>query len=448
MKISIIDNNLHIRTATDQLAKKLLSPFCGMNTHINFVSHETKEPRLLTAGGELTGVHLLQGLPKSRPGIHHIGGSGTYLNEALIKTLGETIERYSQLVAEVNSQHKIVFATYHEMHNRNEDIIDSKKLNFFSDEQFSLEKFPFQKFQENKPMGWVKAFSLTQKKNIWVPAQLLFVGYTIKRQEGEPWIFSSVTTGTAAHTTPQLALRSALLELTQLDSAMGHWYTNTQAPLIQFDERTRIVEKYILETLPVHAVMPKFFWIKNADLSDFTIACVFETSGIPKVAVGLGADTSLNDAICKAYLEATGVVALSKIILIDKELSLAVKSFDEKHAYNLDTNVGYYACGKNYAKFKDRFDDSFCIKASDLPADLSRLEYSDIQCLTEKFTCLGKDLFYLDMTASEAKTLGFSVARVWSPDTLSLCLPSAPPITHMRFKAYGGVTHVAPHPYP
>lgn len=448
MKISVADNNLHAKTATDRLAKRLLSPFCGMNTHINFVSHETREPRLLTAGGELTGVHLLQGLPKSRPGIHHIGGSGTYLNEVLIKTLGETVERYSQLVAEVSGQHKIIFATYDEMRQRNENVIEPSKLNFFSDAQLAQEKFPFEAFQAYRPMSWVKAFSLTTSKNVWVPAQLLFVGYTIKRKEGEPWVFSSVTTGTASHTKPHFALRNALLELTQLDSAMGHWYTDTIAPMIEWDERTQAVKKYIQETMPSHALMPKFFWIKNVDLLDFTIACVFETQDIPKVAVGLGADTCLNNAIRKAYLEAAGVVALSKLILLDKDLSAAVKSFDVKRAYNLDTNVGYYACGGNYTQFKDRFNEVHRVKTSDLPEDVPKQEHNDIHQLINKFTSSGKNLFYLDVTAAEAKEVGFSVARVWSPDTLSLCLPSAPPSAHPRFKAYGGVTHVAPHPYP
>ena len=68
--------------------------------------------------------------------------------------------------------------------------------------------------------------------------------------------------------------------------------------------------------------------------------------------------------------------------------------------------------------------------------------------LINQFISTGKELLYLNLTTHEAKELGFVVTRVWSPDSLSLCLPSMVQKAHARFQAYGGVKHVHPHPYP
>jgi hypothetical protein len=54
----------------------------------------------------------------------------------------------------------------------------------------------------------------------------------------------------------------------------------------------------------------------------------------------------------------------------------------------------------------------------------------------------------LDLTSADVRQLGFTILRVWSPDLISLCPPSMPPLAHVRFAAYGGAAHVRPHPYP
>jgi len=68
--------------------------------------------------------------------------------------------------------------------------------------------------------------------------------------------------------------------------------------------------------------------------------------------------------------------------------------------------------------------------------------------LIAAFKETGKELAFLDLTTPDIADLGFRVARVWSPDTLSLSLPSAAPVLHPRFRAYGGVIRESPHPYP
>ena len=82
----------------------------------------------------------------------------------------------------------------------------------------------------------------------------------------------------------------------------------------------------------------------------------------------------------------------------------------------------------------------------------SKIKFSSdeecLQFLIDAFESSQKDLFYTDISSLEAKELGFHIARVWSKDLISLSLPSAVPVLHPRFQAYGGVKHEYPHPYP
>jgi hypothetical protein len=81
----------------DHLTRRMLSPLCGLDRRVGYVLRGRHGPRFLVAGGELTGVHVLLGEPE--PGSYHIGGTGVFPREALVRTLGETVERYAQFVA-------------------------------------------------------------------------------------------------------------------------------------------------------------------------------------------------------------------------------------------------------------------------------------------------------------------------------------------------------------
>jgi ribosomal protein S12 methylthiotransferase accessory factor YcaO len=91
-------------------------------------------------------------------------------------------------------------APYTEMVQSDKRIPDSEKLQFFSEEQYADPAFPFQPFEGGRRMGWVKTISVINGSEVYVPAQLVLLGYTVNHHEGEPWLSSAVTTGTAAHT--------------------------------------------------------------------------------------------------------------------------------------------------------------------------------------------------------------------------------------------------------
>ncbi|MFZ1218237.1 MAG: YcaO-like family protein [Chthoniobacterales bacterium] len=437
----------HIPASTDQLVQRMLCPLTGLNQTIGFVLHDPMEPRLAVAGGEMTGVHVLRGSRPPRPGAYHIGGAGTSYAEALIKTLGETIERYSHFAALAGGL-PISAASLRTMRATGAAAMLPNTSELYSVEQLTRPGFPFVALGDDDEIGWIQAGSLKTGEIVAVPAQQMLVGYA--RAAGEPPFTAGVTTGSAAHTSPGSALRNALLEVVQIDSAIGCWYGRQRPVRIALDGRVALALGAINRTLHRHGPSLRFFWMPNADLPGFSIACLVESGDVPRIGVGLGCDLRLSHAIYKAFLEGVAVAHLAKIVLFRQRVEATAGVADAPTGlfYDLDSNVGHYAEGYDAEVIAMCFPDQPAIAASDMGEDNCGSPNDDAALLVEAMAATGKRLAILDLTTPDVADLGFTALRVWSPDTLSLPLPSAPAVCHPRFAAYGGVVHARPHPLP
>ena len=428
-----------------ELLRRMFCPLSGIAQDIGFAKRGPLEPHLAIAGGDLTGVHLLRGLPPPKAGAYHIGGSGTTYGEAVIRTLGETLERYAQFVALVGGRLHTRLASLDELRAEDRRVLAPPGMRLFSDEQHTRPGFPFTAIDESTAVGWIECRSALDGALVWAPAQMALVAYA--REPGEPRHAVGVTTGSAAHRSLELAARNALLELIQIDAAMGHWYGARPALAIPSCARTSAVERVLRSRLHPDAAVPRFFWLPSADLPGFAVACLFEGDVVPRLAAGLGADTRLDRAMYKAFLEAAAVAQLAKVILFRQAIENGGDGTDPRSLYDLDGNVGFYALAAREA-IGMRFAEAEPVAVSELPPDGGADAATDVRRLVAGFRETGKELVFLDLTTDDVRSLGFCVVRFWSPDVLSLSLPSAPPVLHPRFAAYGGVTHEAPHPYP
>lgn len=447
MKVLASGNTLRLEPRTQILLNRMLCPLTGLSQEIGFVLRSPADPSLNIAGGEMTGVHVLRGAPPPERGAYHIGGCGFTYQEALIKTLGETLERYAQYMLFGEKRTEIRFASLDEMSRNEQAVLSVPSLQLFDDKQLARPGFPFSKITSETKIGWIPGVLLPSGQACWIPAQQGAVGY--HGRPGEPRFAEGVTTGTAAHTLPAKAVRNALLELMQIDAAMGHWYGRGRSVSIGWGPRTSAVQRVIEGRLPRHASQVSYHWLQSADLPGFAIACIVRAPEVPKVAVGLGSDLVLDRAIYKAFLEASAVAQLAKVILLREQLDRATQPRErsDPHIYGLDANVARYACS-DPEFIVDRFSEGGSVSAEDLPPDLDLDTEEIVRHLSDSFFRSGKRLAFLDFTVSDAAALGFYVARVWSPDMLTLSLPSAPPTLHPRFSAYGGFDRDEPHPYP
>jgi ribosomal protein S12 methylthiotransferase accessory factor len=433
--------------ATSLLLRRMVCPLTGLAQSVGFARRGALEPRVAVAGGDMTGVHVLGNRRPPREGAYHIGGSGTTFAEVAIRTLGETVERYAQFTPDQAARRESVVASLEEMRAQGRRIVANETCRFFTDDQLARDGFPFAPLTAETPIGWTSAISLPGGDDCWAPAQQVLVGYV--KQPNEPQYMPGVTTGTAAYTSVAGAVRNALLELVQIDAAVGHWYGSSSAVEIKPDARTDAPVRLIGRLLRPGGPVPRFLWLPSADLPGFAVACVLEWDELPRLAVGLGCDLTLSRAMHKAFLEGAAVAQLAKVILFRQATTGATPGAADGGAiYDLDTNVAHYAVHSDEPAAVEKLSDCERRAALDLPADRVGTPADDVRTLLDAFADRAKHLVLLDLTTTDVRALGFRVIRLWSPDLLALPLPSAPPLEHPRFADYGGAAHDAPHPYP
>jgi thiazole/oxazole-forming peptide maturase SagD family component len=439
--------------AVERLARRLVHPLCGLDSRVGFVLRGRAEPRFAVAGGELSGVHRLLG--KAEPGAYHIGGVGLSRAEALIRALGESVERYCQLLSVAGGTVPVRVGTVADARAAG-PVVDPGGLALFTAEQHARPGFPFEPATPEARYGWVELAELPGGAAVQVPAQLALVGYAPHRGHGEPWLAPAVTTGTATHRTQALAARGALLELIQIDAAMGYWYGPAAAPRIAPGDRLRpllrLLDRYLGGTVTAafHALSGP--GLPGPGLPAHVIACVLRQppGRLPVAVAGLGCDTRLADAGYRALLEAVGVLQLARVVMANAALEPpdAVALPVEDSIYDLDSNVAHYATGGGTDVLAAKFPATGAVGEDELAPDWSGPADAAVQRLTDHLLGAGVRLYQRDLTTVDAADLGLVTARVWSPDLLALAMPSAPPLAHPRFAAYGGAAHARPHPYP
>ncbi|HEY6797036.1 MAG TPA: YcaO-like family protein [Kineosporiaceae bacterium] len=434
----------------EALRRRMHTPVGGLLVSMGFLIRERSQPRAIIGSGDVTGVHILNRQPPPRPGSFHLGGAGLYPFEARIRILAETLERYAGHAAAAAGRPPVRLATWQQLAAEGQACLTPDDLTLFSTDQFRRPGFPFAPFAPDAQIGWVRLPSLPGGPATHVPAQWFLLGYV--PQAGEPWMGTAVTTGTAAHTDPGRALLSAVEELVQLDATMGHWYGATESIRIRHDARTRVLQRMIERQLRFEGPQPEFHLLPSADLPGFTVACLLRRppGQVPRIAVGQGSGGDLVQAMYRGLLEAVAVQWLAAWVAIEERTGAtqAVSDHLARGLFDLEGNIALAAGDEGGEAVEQRFARCSEVAAGDLPPDHCGDVRDAVRRVVAAFRDTGKRLYHANLTTPDVQSLGFTVIRVWSPDTLSLTLPGAPEARHRRFGAYGGFVDAGPHPYP
>jgi ribosomal protein S12 methylthiotransferase accessory factor len=155
------------------------------------------------------------------------GGAGLTSSEARAAAIGESIERYSCSVYDIN---EFRLATWNELDKDGLAALEPAKIPLFSAAQYSQSEFLFSPFTEDTPVRWVMAWSMQQRKAVLVPATFVFVPYAPKHPEVR--IVDSVSTGLACSLDPWQAILSGLCESIERDAVMITWLARLGVPRI------------------------------------------------------------------------------------------------------------------------------------------------------------------------------------------------------------------------
>ncbi len=386
--------------------RRSCSPYTGIVRSLDECLPASSEPALFRFSCAVARGRWLLG--SSLDHLAGVGGSGRTRAEASAAAVGEALERYS---ATYVPHERLVTASAAEL---GAEAVDPRRFALFSERQYRTVGFPFQRFTPDSRIPWVQGWAIDDRRPVWLPAELVFLGEVIP--DGSPRIGYSTSSGAACASDAGEALARGLCEVLERDAFMIVWANRLSLPLVdtEGDERLAELERELFAAAGLrHSVV---------DLSCFhrlpsLLGVVRAPEGFPG-ALGLGAGTSatVERAWWKALAEAfASRSAGAKLELID------TRPLDDPDAVvSFESHIRYYADHSHAATtaFLDGGGERTGAAAIPELDGVSADEHA--AQLSARIETAGSTAYAVDVTSPDVRELGLSVVKVVAPELCSL----------------------------
>ena len=368
---------------------------------------------------------------------YHLSGYSQDLDDALIRLLGESFERYSAVMASI--VYKDELKSYDDL--TNELRLPNNLFDIYSNKQKEIinninKSFSLSTFNKNE-CKYIKLKNYFDKKYYFVPMQSFFITGHIYDQN---ILNFSFTTGTSMHTNLYNSMVNSIIEQYQVHIFMKFWYFKSSKLFLinENDIKTKFKRIYLNN----NKIQKHFFYIKDELEGLFTIFCFLVSDEFHYYSIGVQSDLSLDNAIIRAYEEAETVRRSSQMrILTEPELFNVNININDNEIIDLDNNVLYWAL--DYKSKPSKYFKKLYEQAKKINYEILISCEQKLITLEDKLNYLINDLrthykyiFIKDITSPELAD-DFYVIRVYIPEMFTIFLPSFPPMNHDYIQKHG-----------
>lgn len=382
---------------------------------------------------------------------YHLSGYGIYRDEAIIRLLGEGVERYALFTANLYFEEKLKYASYNQLKEKYpNNVIPFEYVKIYSDEDCNkLNSLGIlENITEDDILSWVLLPSLfDREKEYYVPAQNFFLSHIIRREKKEKVFIGGFSKGSASHKNIKLALKSAITEIVECDACMIKWYTDSKVKEVVIDDD--VLNETINTILrDIDYKIRVFDYTIDKKLGYvFTVMLINKSEKSPYIVVGASSGLNPKKVIYRAFMEALAILTLN----INGPLSMPADYLETKYQktyLNLDSNVNYWASLDDKDK-KLKFINSKVTEKIELRKYKNLEENTDLEYLFNGLYNISKYAVYLDITPTEIADKDLHVMRVYVPELVQMSMPAFPYSKHHRIIKNGGISNNEfPHPLP
>ena len=382
---------------------------------------------------------------------YHLSGYGIYRDEAIIRLLGEGVERYALFTANLYFEEKLKYASYNQLKEKYpNNVIPFEYVKIYSDEDCNkLNSLGIlENITEDDILSWVLLPSLfDREKEYYVPAQNFFLSHIIRREKKEKVFIGGFSKGSASHKNIKLALKSAITEIVECDACMIKWYTDSKVKEVIIDDD--VLNETINTILrDIDYKIRVFDYTVDKKLGYvFTVMLINKREKSPYIVVGASSGLNPKKVIYRAFMEALAILTLN----INGPLSMPADYLETKYQktyLNLDSNVNYWASLDDKDK-KLKFINSKVTEKIELRKYKNLEENTDLEYLFNGLYNISKYAVYLDITPTEIADKDLHVMRVYVPELVQMSMPAFPYSKHPRIIKNGGISNNEfPHPLP
>jgi len=376
------------------------------------------------------------------------GGADVGLEGAVNRAMGELLERYAALAYDGTGK---VVASYRDLCSGGHKVVPFDYLSLYTREQFQRPGFIFAKFTPDTPLGWFAGTDLTDGSLVYVPGQLISLGY--RRAPDEPsTCFYSTSSGCALATSPEGALLGGLLECIERDAFVIRWYARLPPPVLPLDPATVLgrhlgAQRQGLELRLLDMTIDGSVPVVGA-------TCIERTDRPCFFILGCAAALDVRTAARKALIEVgQGRPFVKSLAYQDKPAG------EDTEFKDFDSNVGFFG-DPSHAHYVEWFSQNSTISERDSSSrpDTNATPAELLRKLLGRCSSMGVTPIAFDLTTPEMSDHGLFASRVFVPELVPLCVSSAPFLGHPRLQQLitksesdGSAINIPawiPHPFP
>lgn len=157
-------------------------------------------------------------------------GTSLNRNKAIVKALGEGIERYC---AGSYIHDQLVYNSYLEL---GDVALHPNQYKLYLDRQFERQTFPLTKIKNDTKIYWKEAITGRTKEVKYVPANLVYCPFISNLNSVH--YFESMSTGLAAHCSFEEAALNGFLEVVERNNFMFTWLTKSEPLVVEKNSLT------------------------------------------------------------------------------------------------------------------------------------------------------------------------------------------------------------------
>ncbi|RYY74179.1 MAG: hypothetical protein EOO52_15055 [Gammaproteobacteria bacterium] len=336
-----------------------------------------------------------------------LGGAGADIDPELawLRAVMEGLERYSGMAFK---DEDFILATANEL---GDLALDLDTIPRCSEREYADPQCPYMAPDKNKKIRWVQGYSLVDKCKRLVPGAMSMLYF-------KPWVGENIaieiSTGTAAHTSLETALVSAICEVIERDSIALSWLLKIPLPRIEF-------------THPLPPVLaPNYGRLENSLVKQYFFDATTDI-GIPTV---YALQLLENQPILSQYVAcATGFDAAACCAKTIRESAPSRSVFQDN--YQVPDNVidfrtlydgaAFLGRAENRSAFEFLTNTPNRIALGDMgPKDAGNSDRERLNYLVKILASMDMDIVVVDMTTEELRKMGIWVVRAIIPGLMPM----------------------------
>lgn len=368
--------------------------------------------------------------------------------EALLKCLGEAAERFC---LKAYKKKGLFWSSYERL---SKTALNPALVTSFSDKQKRKREFKIFNYSSSSMFNWVKGYSLTSQKPVWVPVQLVYVSY--KRETREKMIRFPLSSGAAGGGCLSAAICRGIYELVERDGFVIHYLNKLNSPRVDLDSLENFEVNKILGIMKQYRLeIYTFDLTTDLKIPSFLSVVVDRTGLGPSVSVGL-----------KAHIDPfVAIIGSMQESLNTREWMRKEFENDPSHIERINPKSISTLRDRGIFWFpQDRIEKlDFWLKQKPCHNEYRGVKQAagkQLIKLLRVFKKKGYDVIFTDITVPKIKKLGYRVVTVLIPQLQPLSLKEKYPYLGGRRlydvpgilglkdeKVYESTFHRFPHPF-